>query len=545
MKQISFLFSCLFFIACSQKEKVDFIFYNAKVYTVDSSFQQVEAFAIKDGKFLAVGKTSDILAKYTAEKQEDMKGKAIYPGFIDAHCHFYGYGKGLEEVNLFATKSFSEVLRRVSDFRSKHPEQSWIIGRAWDQNDWDNKEFPTKDSLDMLFPDVPVFFTRIDGHAAIANQKALDIAQINKPINMIGGSILTQNGKLTGVLVDNAIYLVEKHLPILTNEDIEHDLLLAEKNCLAVGLTSVADAGLSRNIIEVIDKTQKAGKLHTRIYAMISADSANMAYYFSKGFFKTDALNIRSFKVYADGALGSRGACLLHPYHDKPKETGFLLASPQQLDSIIGVIAAKGFQVNTHCIGDSANHLLLGIYAKYLQAKKDARWRIEHAQVVALADVPSFGQNQIIPSVQPTHATSDMYWAGDRLGKERLTTAYAYKNLLKSAGILACGSDFPVEDINPLYGFHAAIARQDAQNYPEGGFQIENALNREEALKGMTIWAAYAQFEEKEKGSIEVGKFADFVVLDKDIMKIASNTIRNTKVLQTYIGGKKVFSLAE
>lgn len=541
MKYAIFLVLALFLAACSDTQKADLIVYNALIYTADSSFSKAEAFAVKDGKFLEIGKSSDILAKYNAENKQDMQGKPIYPGFIDAHCHFYGYGKGLQEVNLFATKSFSEVLKRVKDFRAKHPDQAWIIGRAWDQNDWENKEFPTKDSLDILFPDVPVYLTRIDGHAAIANQKALELAHIEKNINMVGGSILAENGKLTGVLVDNAMNLVEKVLPKVTENDIIHSLQLAEKNTLTVGLTSVADAGLSRNILETIEKAHKDNKLHTRVYAMVSADTENLPYYLKKGFLKTPYLNIRSFKIYADGALGSRGACLLHPYHDRAKESGFLLSTPFQLDSVIGLISEKGFQVNTHCIGDSANHLLLAIYAKYLAGNKAARWRIEHAQVVANADVPQFGLYHIIPSVQPTHATSDMYWAGERLGAARLKTAYAYKNLLKSAGILACGSDFPVEDINPLYGFHAAIARQDAKNYPEGGFQMENALTREEALRGMTIWAAYSQFEESEKGSIETGKLADFVVLEQDIMQIDATKIRTTKVVATYIDGIKRF----
>ncbi len=541
MKYTILLLISLSLFACNTAQKADLLIFNTHIYTVDSTFSEAEAVVIKDGKFLAIGKTADITAQYQAESTLDMQGKTLYPGFIDAHCHFYGYGKGLEEVNLFATQSFSEVLKRVKEFRAKNPTQTWIIGRAWDQNDWKNKAFPTKDSLDILFPDVPVYLTRIDGHAAIVNQKALDIAKLDKPIQMVGGSILTEKGKITGVLVDNAMDLVGKFLPKVTEADIERCLLLAEKNTLQVGLTSVADAGLSRSILEGIDKAQKAEKLHTRIYAMVSSDAENLKYYLQKGFVKTDKLNIRSFKIYADGALGSRGACLMHAYHDKPQETGFLLSTPAQLDSLIGVIAAKGFQINTHCIGDSANHTLLALYAKHLAGKTDARWRIEHAQVVAAADVAEFGKSHIIPSVQPTHATSDMYWAGERLGAERLKTAYAYKNLLKSAGILACGSDFPVEDINPLYGFHAAIARQDAKNYPEGGFQPENALTREEALKGMTIWAAYAQFEEKEKGSIEVGKMADFVVLDQDIMKVKAEVIRQTKVLATYIAGKKVF----
>ena len=298
-----------------------------------------------------------------------------------------------------------------------------------------------------------------------------------------------------------------------------------------------------KKVIAEIEKLQQSGKLGMRIYAMISADSVNVPYFLQKGFIQTDLLAVRSFKIYGDGALGSRGACLLHPYHDKPKETGFLLKTPAQLDSLIGLIQAKGFQINTHCIGDSANRILLDIYGKYLgKDGKEKRWRIEHAQVVHNQDREKFKTYGIIPSIQPTHATSDMYWAGDRLGKERLPTAYAYQSLLTTAGLVANGSDFPIEDINPLYGFHAAVARQDAKGFPDGGFQPENALTKIQALKGMTIWAAYAQFDEKVKGSLEVGKWADFVILDKNIMEIPVAETRDTKILQTFIGGKSVFS---
>ncbi|MBD0260392.1 MAG: amidohydrolase family protein, partial [Cytophagales bacterium] len=324
--------------------------------------------------------------------------------------------------------------------------------------------------------------------------------------------------------------------------EIVGGLKQAERNCLAVGLTTVDDAGLGRGEVTILDSLYRANQLFIRAYAMLEPSAENRDYYFKNGPYKTDQLNVRSFKIYADGALGSRGACLLADYHDQRGNRGFLLSSPGELRKLAGEIYEHGFQMNTHCIGDSANRLLLRYYGEVLKGKNDRRWRIEHAQVVSAPDVARFSEFSVIPSVQPTHATSDMYWAGDRLGPERVKTAYAYKNLLRQNGMLALGSDFPVEDINPLYGFHAAVARQDAKGYPAGGFQMDNALSREEALRGMTAWAAFGNFEEKEKGSIESGKLADFVVLDADIMKAPAAALRSVKVLQTFIGGKEVYN---
>ncbi|HAS41501.1 MAG TPA: amidohydrolase [Microscillaceae bacterium] len=524
-------------------DKADLIVHNAMVYTVDNKFSKAEAFAIKDGKFVAVGSSQEILGKYTSQNVLDLKGQPVYPGFFDAHCHFYRYGLGLRQVDLVGTTSYADIVAKLVAFRKENPDQPWLMGRGWDQNDWEVKEFPTKDTLDKLFPDVPVFLTRVDGHAALVNQKAFDLAGVKAGDKIDGGLIVTKNGQLTGVLVDNATDLVNVKIPTATKAEQEKALLDAQKNCFAVGLTSVVDAGLSRSTIELIDEMQKAKQLKMRVYAMVSATKADLDYYLVKGKTKTDYLNVRSVKVYADGALGSRGACLLHAYHDKPDQQGFLLSSPEKLDSLVKVISEKGFQINTHCIGDSANRLLLDIYGKYLKGGNDLRWRIEHAQVVSKTDMEKFAQYKVIPSVQPTHGTSDMYWAMKRLGPLRVKTAYAFNDLLKKGGLLAIGSDFPVEDINPMYGFHAGVARQDAKNYPKEGFQMENAISREAALKGMTIWAAFSNFEENEKGSIEVGKMADFVVTAKDLMTAPKTELRDLKVTHTFVGGEKVYEM--
>src|SRR5690606_1533211 len=314
-----------------------------------------------------------------------------------------------------------------------------------------------------------------------------------------------------------------------------------QTNCFSVGLTTVADAGLSRDIIELMEERQEEGSLKIRIYAMISPSPEDKAYYFEKGPYQTDRISVMGFKVFGDGALGSRGAALLQPYHDAPDEYGFLLSSVEAFKKLAEEIYAHGFQMNTHCIGDSTNRTLLDIYANVLKGKNDRRWRIEHAQIVNEQDVSKFGEHQIIPSVQPTHATSDMYWAEDRLGPNRVKDAYIFKQLLDQNGYIALGSDFPVESINPLYGFHAAVARQSAEGWPEDGFQKENSLTREEALRGMTIWAAYANFEEEKKGSIEADKFADFVILDQDIMEVPAGDLRNVTVRATYVGGEKIY----
>ncbi|MBC6109144.1 amidohydrolase [Pedobacter fastidiosus] len=526
--------------SCSNKKQVDVIVYNTKIYTVNSKFDTVEAFAVKDGKILALGKTDEIKSKYAAKDEIDASGKAVYPGFIDAHAHFFGYGKSLQTADLRETKSWDEVLKRLTDFAKTHPD-GWLIGNGWDQNDWANKAFPTNEQLTSLFPNRPVFLNRIDGHAAIANQKALDEAGIKQAKVLTGGDMLTQNGKLTGVLIDNAVSLVESKIPSPDAKLAEKIFTDAQKNCFAAGLTTIDDCGLDWRAVEFVEKLQKENKLKMRLYIMLSDNPENYDYLFNRGAIKTPRLNVRAFKVYADGALGSRGACLLHPYSDMPNKSGFLLKDVKHYEEVAKKIASGGFQMCTHAIGDSANRVILKIYNAVLKGKNDKRWRIEHAQVVNENDFDLFGKSSVIPSVQPTHATSDMYWAGQRLGEARLKDAYAYKQLLKQNGWIPLGTDFPVENINPLLTFYAATVRQDSKAFPKGGFQKENALTPEEALRGMTIWAAKANFEEKEKGSLEVGKLADFVILDHDILKSNPQNILKTKVLKTYLNGEKVY----
>lgn len=533
------------FIRCTTNTEVDIIVYNAKVYTVDSTFSIVDAFAIKNGIFIDVGKSQDILKRYTAKETIDAQEKVIFPGFYDSHVHSFLYTDLLQQVDLHGSRSIAEVVERLQAYQVLHPDKKWLIGSGWDQNLWEDHAFPTKDSLDKYFPDIPVYLSRVDYHTAVVNSKALNIAQLDSAYQVEGGLIATDSlGVPNGLLIDNATSLVSRFIPEAIGSELLHYLRQTQDSLFSVGLTSIVDAGLDRNQLDMLQKFYAVDSLKIRNYAMIIAEPHNIDRYLRDGVFQSDRLTIRSIKFLADGALGSRGACLLDAYSDTSM-TGFLLHSQEEFDRSLRRLASTDFQVSIHAIGDSANRVVLDLYGKYLGENNNKRWRIEHAQVVDSADFEKFKKYNVIPSIQPTHATSDMYWASDRLGPERIKNAYAYKRLLDQYGKVAIGSDFPVEHFNPLYGFHAAVARVDTTGFPAGGFQIEDALTREEALRGMTIWAAYACFQEKSRGSIAKGKDADFVILDKDIMTIPLEEIRDTKTLRTVIAGESVFVRGE
>ena len=530
-------------VSCS-KQRADLLIYNANIYTVDSSFSMVEAIAVRDGKIIETGATANLESHYSFLEKLDAGGKYIYPGFIDAHAHFVGYALNLLRVNLVGTTSWEQILEKLQTFSKENP-TGWILGEGWDQNDWENKNYPDLTSLNQLFPDRPVLLTRIDGHAAIANQKAVSLAGITGKERIIGGEVVVSKGKPTGILIDNAVEIVNKIIPPTNDDDFRKAILKAQQNCLAVGLTTIDDCGLDAPVVEKIKQLQDLDSLRIRLYVMLSDKPDNYTYAEKNGKLITDRLTVRSFKVYGDGALGSRGACLLKDYTDRPGHLGFLLSNPAHFDSVASWCAKWGWQMNTHAIGDSGNRTILNTYARYLKKEDDLRWRIEHAQVVNPNDLNYFGQYQIIPSVQPTHATSDMYWAEKRLGNERIEHAYAYQTLLKQNGWIPLGTDFPVEDISPFKTFYAAVTRQDATGWPENGFQKKEALSREEALRGMTIWAARANFEETKKGSLEKGKWADFIILDKDLMKASSAELLKINTLSTYINGVKVHAAAQ
>ncbi len=542
MRNFLFAISAILLLSsCGNRQPVDIIVHHGKVYTVDNAFSVAEAFAVKDGKIIAIGKNEDILMRYKATEAVNAKGYPVYPGFIDAHAHFVGYGRSLFEVNLYDCKNWEEVITRVQVFAKAHPTEKWIRGRGWDQNKFPNQAYPDNTKLNELFPVKPVLLERVDGHAAIANTTALALGNVNADRSVTGGSIEVKEGKLTGLLIDNAVDLVSGAVPHPKKADYAQWLDAAQKNCFEQGLTTITDCGLMYYDVDMIDTLQREKKLMMRMYVMLTDSVSNFERYIAKGPYKTDRLFVKGVKAYADGALGSRGACLLQPYNDKAGWLGFLLNPVSHYDSLAKMLATTDFQLCTHAIGDSGNRMVLNVYNKYLKGKNDKRWRIEHAQVVNQNDFNLFGTASVIPSVQPTHATSDMYWATDRIGAERLKGGYAYKQLLDQNGWLPLGTDFPVEDISPFKTFYAAVIRKDAKGMPVGGFQKENALTREQALRGMTIWAAKAGFMERETGSIEVGKKADFVIVNTDLIHAPESDLLGAKVFTTFIGGDRVY----
>jgi predicted amidohydrolase YtcJ len=531
--------------SCALKEDADLVVYNAIIYPAEPSQTIHQAMAIRDGKIIGIGTNRAITKKFKGREMLNAQNKTILPGLIDAHCHFTGYATDMWKCSLVGTRSFEEVLDRVKEYAATAP-MHWIYGRGWDQNDWQKQDYPDKTELDLLFPDKPVFLKRIDGHAALVNQVVLDMAGITADTKVNGGSIELKDGKPSGVLIDNAMDLADHLVPALPDSLARKFYLRAQEKCFSLGLTQVQDCGVSEHTVKLLDEAQKSGELKMKVFAFLSDDSTYYDRWIRKGVYKTGKLTVGGFKLYADGALGSRGACLLKHYSDKPGWNGFLLRDKNYLQWVAEQLADTEFQLCTHAIGDSANRQILNTYAAVLKGRNEKRWRIEHAQVVNENDFGLFADYDIIPSVQPTHATSDMYWAGARLGPGRIQTAYAYQRLLQTRGLIALGTDFPVEDISPFNTFYAAVARQDSSGFPDGGFEPANALSREQTLKGMTIWASYAIFEERIKGSLEKNKAADFVIIDTDIMLCDDlRDILRTKVLATYIDGERVYSSEE
>ena len=519
----------IFMSSCNQKTPVDLIVHNANIYTVDNDFSKAQAFAVKDGKFVAVGDSETILSQYTAEETIDAQGDAVYPGFMDGHCHFTGYGENLVRwADLKGCRSFDEVIERLQTHDSLYPAE-WLLGRGWDQNLWEGAEFPDNTRLAEAFPNKKVLLTRVDGHAVLVSKEVLDLAEINENTKMDGGMAMVKDGQCTGVLLDNLADAAKALVPKMETAQRVQAFLKAEENCMAVGLTSVTDAGLDIATIELIDSLQQAGQLKMHVNAMVNPDDETMDHFVQQGVIEKHRLTVRSVKIYADGALGSRGAKLLEPYSDDPSNTGLMVESDDFYRHVCQKAYDAGYQVCCHAIGDGGVHHILDIYSEYLKDKNDLRWRIEHSQVVNEADFQRYGELSVIPSIQTTHCTSDMDWADERLGK-RIKNAYAYQRLLQQNGWVVNGTDFPIEDISPIYSFYAAVARKHLDGTPAEGFQMENDLSREQALRSITIWVAKGCFLEDRKGSIEVGKDADFVILDKDLMTVAENEIPEAKV---------------
>ena len=533
------LFLCLRIVPVfgqSQKIPADKLFYHARIYTVNARFDRADAIVCSAGRILFVGKLKDAKARFAPAEEVDLKGKFVYPGFIDAHCHFVGYARFKAFADLTGATSWKETLDRTEAHAARHP-YGWIMGRGWDQNLWQGKAFPTRKLLDIRYPNRPVLLKRVDGHAGIANAAALRLAHFTSQTTIAGGELIQENGQLTGVLLDNALDTLEKLAPPLDATTERLLLAQAQQECLDAGLTAVADAGLDLADVELLKSYDVDGKLKLNVYAMLNPSKENFEkYVLANAPYKQGHVHVQAVKMYADGALGSRGACLLAPYADRPETHGFLLHTQTYFDSIASLCALHHFQLNTHCIGDSAVHTLLRIYAAQgAHAATAMRWRIEHAQIVSTKDMALFGSAHVIPSVQPTHATSDGPWAGTRLGA-RIATAYTYRTLLKASGTLASGTDFPVEPISPIRTFYAAVFRTTNRTLP--AFQPRQAISRKQAMQSMTIWAAYAQFEEDERGSLEFGKLANFTVLDYDLVKgKLPQRFEEVKVNATYIEG--------
>ena len=544
MKLVAVFVVSLLLFGC-QKQEVDLIVFNAQVITIDDDLPGAEAFAVDQGKILFVGTQREVFDLFDAKNTLDAQENTIMPGIIDAHAHFYQLGLGLQEVDLRGTTSKEEVIERILAFEP-YKTSEFIVARGWDQNDWSDQSYPTKEDLDVVFPDVPVALQRVDGHALWVNSKALLLADIAASGTVPGGMIMGDGqGRPNGILVDAPCDRIFELIPEPTLAISAQALKSAQDYCFSLGLTGVHDAGLRRPIIELIDSLQQIDVLRIKLEAMVSNIEPDVSHYLAQGPVVKPRLRVGSIKVYADGALGSRGAALRSPYSDDPDHYWAIITPMKDLVTLSQRALASGFQINTHAIGDSANVSVLRVYQEALSSANnndanDVRWRIEHAQVVPPEYFEVFSKN-IIPSVQPTHATSDMYWVEERLGKERMNGAYAYRSLLEEAEMIALGTDFPVEYVNPMLTLSAAVYRRDTSGYPESGFYIDEAITREQALKGMTLWAAYANFSEDRRGSLTPGKEADFILLDRNPLNCPKQELSQIKVLKTFVDGHQVY----
>jgi hypothetical protein len=557
MKHLStyFAFAVLAPLVVAAQGPADLVLTNAHIYTVDDARPIVTALAARGGRVVFIG--SDAEARTLANSATrviDLHGATVFPGFTDAHAHLLGLGDELRQVNVAGSKSYEEVIERVRAFAKDVKPGVWIQGRGWDQNRWPSKQFPTHEALSRAFPNNPVVLVRIDAHALLANARAMELARITSATpEPSGGRILKlASGAPSGVFVDNARSLIDRAIPPASRAEIRSAILAAIDECNRWGLTGIADPGVNPETISIYEELAKAGNYKLRNYVMIidpgepNSPAALNNPYLRRGpqsALYDGHLWIRAIKLYADGALGSRGAALLAPYSDDPTNTGLVVSQPSHIEAWDEWGLRHGFQVNVHAIGDRANRNVLNAIEAALKAvpKADHRFRIEHAQVLSPQDIPRFAKLGVIPSMQATHQTSDMRWAESRLGPVRIRGAYAWRSLLNTGVIIPNGTDLPVEEVNPLLTFHAAVTRQDPANLPAGGWYPEQKMTRQEALQSMTIWPAYAAFQETMLGSLTPGKYADFVVLDRDIMKVPDNEILGARVLSTWIGGRPVY----
>ena len=527
----------------------DLIVSNARIYTVDAARPVVEALAVRNGRIVFAGSEREAAAlRGPATRSVDLAGRTVIPGMVDAHAHLVGLGQALANVDLVGTRSYEEVIARVAARARELPAGSWIQGRGWDQNDWGNTAFPTHDALSRAVPGHPVVLERVDGHATLANAAAMRAAGITAASRDPEGGRIERDAQRnpTGVFIDNAAGLLSSVVPNMTAAELRGAVTRAITEMHRFGLTGIHDAGAGRATIDAYEALARAGQLDLRLYVMIADDSSALAHYFARGpqnGLHDGRLWIRAVKLYADGALGSRGAALLDPYTDDPNNSGLLVSPPEHIRRIAERGLRAGFQINTHAIGDRGNRVVLDAYEAALRTvpTADHRFRVEHAQVLHQDDIPRFAELGVIPSMQAVHQTSDMYWAGNRLGIGRIFGAYAWRSLLATGVPVPNGSDFPVEHVNPLLSFSASISRMDRNGWPVGGWYPQQRMTRDEALRSMTIWPAYAAFQERDLGSLGIGKYADFVVLDRDIMTVDERDVPHAVVLATYVGGKPVY----
>lgn len=542
------------YIVTTIPREASMVFVNATVYTLNPSRPMVQAVAVNKGRIVGTGNNEELLQKFSSDTVIDLEGKTIVPGFIDAHGHIHGLGRALQSITLVGIQSPEAAADLIRERTKEVKPGWWIYGRGWDQNLWPNKQFPTKALLDAAAPANPVILGRIDGHAIWVNSKAMEIAGVTAQTkDPEGGRIIRDAaGNPTGVFIDKARSLIEDHFPPPSEEEIERSLMMAMQECVKFGLTEVHDMGeihepgVDAKRIDIYKRLAEQGLLPLRIYAAVNAPGEAWDIWSNREpliGYANDMLTVRAVKTYIDGALGSRGAALMEEYEDDPGNRGLTFMSEEALQQLVEKAVSLGYQPCTHAIGDRGNHIVLNAYERALRnlSSADFRLRIEHVQVLTPSDIPRFKQLGVIPSMQPTHATSDMYWAETRLGPQRVKSAYAWRSLIETGSIIACGSDFPVESPNPLWGFFAAVTRSDHTGYPADGWYGKQKMTREEALKAFTIWAAYGAFQEKVKGTIEYGKYADLTVLSKDIMTIPPMEILETEIEMTIVGGKIIY----
>jgi predicted amidohydrolase YtcJ len=533
-----------------QEEFEKILIHNARIYTMDRGFPTADAILFdSSGRIHNVGGEQAMLEDFPDARHIDLQGRTIIPGLIDSHAHLYGLAISLSQAQLRDTANKEEVIRKLREHAKHLSEGDWLLGRGWDQNDWPVKEFPNRKDLDVAFPDRPVWLRRIDGHAGWANSAALAVADqdLSGDWQPQGGFIHRDaDGEASGILIDGAMGMVGNAVPDISPELLQASLDFALKQLVSLGLTGVHDMGIDQSVLELYQRRIRAGQFPTRVFAFTDGAGETLDWLCENGAVEDDSgrLYMRSVKLYIDGAMGSRGAALLADYSDDAGNSGLLFMPPEKLESLIDKSLACGFQVGVHAIGDRGNRVALDALESAMRKYPDnpGRQRVEHAQTLTAADIPRFSKLGIIAAMQPTHATSDMYWVEDRLGPDRVLYAYAWRSLLDDGARLALGSDFPVEQVNPMLGIHAAVTRQDTNNWPEGGWYPPESLTREEAVRGFTLDAAYAGFMEASVGSLESGKRADFIVLDKNIFEIDVSEIAATRVLQTWLDGELVYS---